>query len=99
MSLARRMAIVAAAARRGNPDRSGGMSQLGASDAGPTGDPGSRVQPIEVYWSPAWTREARNTTRSSSPRSRGRNPALTGTARNWNLKDERQRAADVRRIW
>lgn len=46
------MAIVAAAARRGNPDRSGGMSQLGASDAGPTGDPGSRVQPIEVYWSP-----------------------------------------------
>jgi len=30
----------------------GGMSQLSAYEAGLTDDPGSWVQPIEVYWSP-----------------------------------------------
>ena len=28
------------------------MSQLGAYEAGLTDDPGSWVQPVEVYWSP-----------------------------------------------
>ncbi len=35
-----------------DPDRGGGMSQLGAYGAGLTDDPGCWVQPIEVYWSP-----------------------------------------------
>jgi hypothetical protein len=36
-----------------DPDQGGGgMSQLGAYDAGLTDDPGSWVQPVTVYWSP-----------------------------------------------
>ena len=35
-----------------SPDRGGGMSRLRAYEAGLTDDPGSWVQPIEVYWSP-----------------------------------------------
>jgi len=34
-----------------DPDRVGGMSQLGAYDAGLTDDPGCWIRPIEVCWS------------------------------------------------
>jgi hypothetical protein len=60
-----------------DPDRDGGMSQLGAYEAGLTDDPGCWVQPVEVYWSPRLDPGARNTTRSSPPGSSGRSVAQT----------------------
>jgi hypothetical protein len=71
------------------PDRDGGMSQLGAYEAGLTDEPGCWVQPVEVYWSPRL-----------DPRSPEYDPEFAaqveweerGPGRNWNLGGERQRA-------